>query len=151
MMIVVDWDMILKRLEQMRLGTGPTDAVYAVVYLAIHDDEAPIQGQEIAAALEIPVESLLKNLQQLVRSRVLVSKRGRHGGFRLQKTPAQTTLLEIVEATDGKLTGEVGSWRDVPGMDETTTKLGDVCRRISEQTASILRDTTVSQLMANSR
>ena len=82
----------------MRLGKAAAYGVYATLHIAQSDKDGPIQGRIIAKSCGIPVEYLLKILQQLVRAQVLLSERGRGGGFLLRRTPAQTSLLDIVEA-----------------------------------------------------
>lgn len=51
----------------------------------------------------MPLEYLLKILQQLVRANVLYSKRGPRGGFSLAKPANKITVLQIIEAVDGPM------------------------------------------------
>jgi len=46
-------------------------------------------------------------MQQLVRANVLRSKRGPHGGFSLVKPAKKITMLQIIEAVDGPMTGQL--------------------------------------------
>lgn len=68
--------------------------------LAIAQSQAgdgPVRAQDVAAKLEIPANYLAKILQSLARSGILVSERGRKGGFRLSRPPDQITLMQVVE------------------------------------------------------
>ena len=56
-------------------------ALRAVVYLAEHSEERPVRVAEMAGNLEVPQNYLAKILNELVRSDVLTSTRGKHGGF----------------------------------------------------------------------
>ncbi len=57
--------------------------------------------REIAESQDIPVHFLSKILQQLVRRKILVSIKGRNGGFKLNQPAEQLYLLQIVEIIDG--------------------------------------------------
>jgi Rrf2 family nitric oxide-sensitive transcriptional repressor len=54
----------------------------------------------IAEATQVPEDYLSKVLQQLVRGEVLVSQRGRHGGFQLARPAAQISMLAVVNAVE---------------------------------------------------
>ena len=64
-------------------------------------------SQSVSKEYDIPLEYLLKILQQLVRANVLRSKRGPRGGFSLAKPTNKITMLEIIEAVDGPMSGEL--------------------------------------------
>ena len=53
------------------------------------------------AGLEAPTVSKL--LKPLAQAGLVASLRGVHGGYRLNRTPADITLIEIVEAMEGPL------------------------------------------------
>lgn len=74
-------------------------ALRAVVCLASKPDLA-FTTQQIAAATKVPAGYLSKVLQALGRAGVVQSQRGLHGGFTLSKTPAEITVLEVVNAVD---------------------------------------------------
>ncbi|MHC4596064.1 MAG: RrF2 family transcriptional regulator, partial [Planctomycetota bacterium] len=66
-----------------------------------------ILSQNISKEYDIPLEYLLKILQQLVRANVLRSKRGSRGGFSLAKPPKKITMLQIIEAVDGPVVSQL--------------------------------------------
>jgi Rrf2 family protein len=61
---------------------------------------APVPAGEVAAALGIPANYLAKVLHVLARTGILVSERGRTGGFRLSRPPEEIRLVEVVDAFD---------------------------------------------------
>jgi Rrf2 family protein len=79
-------------------------ALRAVVHLARQTADSPVQATDLAAATLVPEDYLRKVLHELVRSGVLRSTRGKHGGFRLAMPAARLTLLEVVSPFD-RLTG----------------------------------------------
>ncbi len=87
----------------MRLLTRSRYAVRAILDLAMNQDGRPIFIREIAEREGLS-ERYLENLfLQLKRAGILESSKGRGGGFRLARSPRSITLLEIVEAVEGKI------------------------------------------------
>ena len=56
--------------------------------------------RRLADALELPAPYLAKILQPLTNRGLLESQRGRGGGFRLARAPAELSLRQIVDALD---------------------------------------------------
>jgi len=88
----------------MRISRSTGYALLAVGYIAKHAGKNEVVlSQEIAKEFDIPLEYLLKILQQLVRANILRSKRGPRGGFALAKAPNKISMLQVIEAVDGPL------------------------------------------------
>lgn len=75
-------------------------ALRAVLYLAEQPHGRPVRVDEIGDALGIPANYLSKTLHALVRSRVLASLRGPHGGFRLAVAAEDVPLMHVVAPFD---------------------------------------------------
>ncbi len=73
----------------------------AVLYLTANEDRAVISAEEIAKQLSIPKEFVSKILQSLTESGIILSRKGKNGGFSLAKSPSQIKLIDIVESIDG--------------------------------------------------
>jgi Rrf2 family iron-sulfur cluster assembly transcriptional regulator len=58
---------------------------------------------EVSRAEKIPRSFLAKIFQQLGRAGLVQSSRGAHGGFSLAKRPERITVLEIIEAIEGRI------------------------------------------------
>ena len=65
----------------MKISRSTGYALIAVGYIAQHYKEGAVLAQRVSEEYDIPLEYLLKILQQLVRASVLRSKRGPRGGF----------------------------------------------------------------------
>ena len=59
--------------------------------------------EEVSRMEKIPESFLAKIFQHLARAGLVRSNRGAHGGFALARNPAQITVLEIIEAIEGKI------------------------------------------------
>lgn len=88
----------------MRISRSTGYALLAVGYIAQNQPkEGIILSQSISKRYNIPLEYLLKILQQLVRANVLRSKRGPRGGFTLARGVKKITMLQIIEAVEGPM------------------------------------------------
>jgi Rrf2 family protein len=130
----------------MRLGRAAAYAVFATAHLAEHQNGSPIQGRDIADACGIPSGHLLKILQQLVRAQILSSERGPAGGFVLRKAPGEISLLDIVEAIDGPINGDLLLRNVASEKEPTRVKLEQTCRDVADYTKTRLAETTVAHL-----
>jgi Rrf2 family transcriptional regulator, iron-sulfur cluster assembly transcription factor len=73
----------------------------AVLFLAARSPQEVIPVEEIAGKLNIPKEFVSKILQSLTESGIILSKKGKSGGFALAKDPRMIRLIDIVSAIDG--------------------------------------------------
>jgi Rrf2 family protein len=91
----------------MRISRSTGYGLLAAGYIAKKEKGGIVLSQTISKEYNIPLEYLLKILQQLVRANILRSKRGPRGGFVLSKTTSKITMLEIIEAVDGPLVSQL--------------------------------------------
>ncbi len=90
----------------MKLTRSAGYALVAAGHIAQCQQSEPVLAKNIAKRYKIPLDYLLKILQQLVRANVLRSVRGPRGGFFLARAAARITLLQIIEAVDGPFVTE---------------------------------------------
>jgi Rrf2 family protein len=91
----------------MKISRSTGYGVLAAGYIARHQKDGIVLSQTISKQYDIPLEYLLKIMQQLVRANILRSKRGPRGGFVLAKSTAKITLLDIIEAVDGPMESQL--------------------------------------------
>ena len=91
----------------MRISRSTGYAMLAVGYLAQHQKQKIVLSQDISKKYNIPLEYLLKILQQLVKANLLRSKRGPRGGFSLAKPVKKISLLQVIEAVDGPMVSQL--------------------------------------------
>jgi Rrf2 family nitric oxide-sensitive transcriptional repressor len=70
-----------------------------VLYLATHEDQV-ITLQEVSQAYGVSQHHLVKVAARLVEEGLIVSVRGRNGGLRLNRTPAEINIGDLVRATE---------------------------------------------------
>lgn len=74
-------------------------ALRAVVTIANHEGR-PCTAQRISEITQVPAPYLSKLMQGLVRSGLVSSQRGLHGGFLLTKAASDLTIWEVVDAVE---------------------------------------------------
>jgi len=89
----------------LRISEAANLGVHALVHLALAPPGAPCSVGVIARTLGVSESHLAKVMQRLVAAGLVESVRGARGGFRIGTDPAATTLLSIMEAIDGPMTG----------------------------------------------
>jgi len=130
----------------MRVSKSTGYALLAVGYIAKNQGDAVVLSEDIAKQYDIPLEYLLKILHQLVRVNVLRSKRGPQGGFWLAKPTNKITMLEIIEAIDGALTGELNLTKQARN-DTYGAKVQQTYNKAISGARSVLLKTKLSNLL----
>lgn len=77
--------------------------VRTMLHLASQPLGTMTQISEIVKAWEIPEHFLRKIVQLLTKSNLILSRRGMGGGIELAKPAEEITLLEVIEAAEGKM------------------------------------------------
>jgi Rrf2 family protein len=79
-----------------------TYAIRAVLYLGKNStQEHKVSVDTIAEKIGIPREFLAKILQQLTKHKLVVSAKGRNGGFYLSDNQKKSSLLKVIQCFDG--------------------------------------------------
>jgi len=78
-------------------------ADYATVLMCrmTREPEAAQSAAQLAEALGLPLPTVAKLLKRLARAELLSSERGGKGGYRLARSPASISLVDVVTAIDG--------------------------------------------------
>lgn len=82
-------------------------AVRALSELARVGGAGPVPIGEIARRRDIPVQFLEGMFATLRRAGILQSQRGVKGGYMFARPPGEVTVLDVVEALDGALDGDL--------------------------------------------
>lgn len=89
----------------MKLSTRGEYALRALLVLGrdYQEDDSVVSIQEISRQQNIPKRFLEQILNDLKLARVVESKRGVAGGYRLSRSPEKITLAEVIRHLEGAL------------------------------------------------
>lgn len=132
----------------MRLTSRSEYALLALVFLA-RDPERRISVAEIAREREIPVKFLEQILLVLKQNRILLSTKGRNGGYQLGRPSNTITLAEVVRLFDGPLapTESVSKFHYRATPVEKEVKLVSLFQRVRDAVAHIMEETTIADIL----
>ncbi|MCK4753470.1 MAG: Rrf2 family transcriptional regulator [Planctomycetes bacterium] len=131
----------------MKVSRSTGYALLAAGYLAQHQKEKVVLSQDISKKYDIPLEYLLKILQQLVRANVLRSKRGPRGGFSLARPAKKITLLQVIEAVDGPMISNLHLAEHAPG-EKFCARIEQAYEKVVTQAKSTFEKVKLSDLVA---
>ncbi|MGI8553906.1 MAG: RrF2 family transcriptional regulator [Dehalococcoidia bacterium] len=135
----------------MKVSTKGDYGVRALIELAHHYGEGPLQSAEIAARQRIPEPYLDQLLTILRRAGFIRSVRGPQGGHALVREPGELTLRAAIEALEGSL-----SPIDCLDANSACSKSGGCAQRaiweeVRDATQAILERTTIAELATRER
>ena len=81
----------------MQLSNSSQYAIRVLSYMALHQDNALFNAKQLAEALHIPYKFLTKIMTEIVKSDLVVSVRGRDGGYKFNKPTSEIIVNEILE------------------------------------------------------
>lgn len=89
----------------MKLSRTASYALQALLQLAESDASGcPVPCSRLAAEGKMPERFLLQILRSLVTHGILGSTRGVDGGYVLERSPEEVSVLDVIEAVDGPVT-----------------------------------------------
>jgi len=130
----------------MKISRSTGYALVAVGYIAQNYLEGAVLAARVSKEYGIPLEYLLKILQQLVRANVLRSKRGPRGGFFLAKPANEITMLEIVEAVDGPMMSHLHLAEQTNSV-PFSLRMEAVCRKATDEVKAIYGAAKLSKIL----
>ena len=131
----------------MKISRSTGYALVAVGYIAQNYQQGAVLAARVAKEYNIPLEYLLKILQQLVRANVLRSKRGPRGGFFLARDAEGISMLEIIEAVDGPMFSHLHLAEQTNNA-PFSLMMEKVCGNVTEQVKAIFAKAKLSEILA---
>ncbi len=128
----------------LALSTKGRYAARIMVYLAIRRGAGPVTKYQIAEAEELSADYIEQIMVRLKAAGLVLSHRGRKGGFSIAQDPQNITLGDVLAAVEGPI-------RPVPCID-TYCKREASCptRPVWEKAVAVLEDlfgrTTIAQM-----
>jgi Rrf2 family transcriptional regulator, cysteine metabolism repressor len=136
----------------VRISQRGLYALQALTVLAQYP-KGVVKIRDIAAEEKLPEKFLESILLDLKRARVVISVRGAHGGYRLNRPPAKISLGEVLRWIDGPLAPfeDAESLRRRVHGDPKHRPLFQVLLDVRNATAKILDHTSLADLCCRSR
>ncbi len=128
----------------MALSTKGRYAARIMVYLAMHEGTGPVTKYQIAESEELSPDYIEQIMVRLKSAGLVMSHRGRKGGFSIGQDPKHVTLGDVLAAVEGPI-------RPVPCID-TYCKRQASCptRPVWEKAVAVLENlfgrTTIAQM-----
>jgi len=126
-------------------------AIRALTWIAATSPEGWVLNREIAEALELPPQFLTKILRTLAEQRLLLSQRGKTGGFSLARPAERISLIEIVDPFDHLTLPRQCILGQVLCRDERPCPLHEEWKQMSERLVENLRSMTLADMAAGVR
>jgi Rrf2 family protein len=132
----------------VRVSSRSDYGLRALIELAGHYGQGPLQSSEIALRRHVPEQYLDQLLTILRKAGFIRSIRGPAGGHELVRNPEELTVLEVIQVLEGSLSPV--SWLDEPAeVTDHPHQCGqrEIWERIREATTGILSSYTVADLL----
>ena len=129
----------------MKLSRTVAYGVQATLQLARSNSSTPVPCSQLAAEGHMPERFLLQILRHLVTHGILHSTRGVDGGYNLERSPEEISLLELIEAIDGPLHSALPVGEGVPLQYDA--KLRDALESITQTARQQLSAIKLSDLL----
>lgn len=127
-------------------------ALVALVRASGHGE--PVLISEISRSQAIPKKFLEQILLELKRAGIVLSRRGRAGGYVLLRAPDKVTFGEVLRLIDGPIAplpclSKIAYRRCSDCADEGTCEIRHVFARVAEATRDVLDRTTLADAVAD--
>jgi Rrf2 family protein len=137
----------------MKISSRGLYALKALTHLAEAYDRGLVKIHTVAEEEEIPEKFLEGILVTLKNARLVSSRRGREGGYRLRRPPREIRLGEVVRTMDGPL-APFGDAVELAYRVKTEPRhagLFDLFLEVRNAAAAILDHTTLADLVERNR
>lgn len=131
----------------MKLSQSVAYAIHAVLRLAQNPESTPISCNRLAEQGNMPERFLLQILRDLAKQGILQSTRGGGGGFVLDRSPEEISLLEVIEAVEGPLSASLPQKARFPHP--AGERVHAALRRVTEEVRRQLGSVKFSDLIAS--
>ena len=125
--------------------------VRALVELALHHGEGPLQTAQIAASQEIPETYLDQLMTALHKFGLVVSRRGPQGGHRLAMDPSDINLHMVMTTLDGNLAPLDCLIKPTDCVFSDSCAQQEVWRSVEDAVEGVLRGITLTDLVQRHR
>ncbi len=126
-------------------------ALKAMLDLAVHYEQSPVTGHDLAQSIDAPIKFLEQVLLELKKGGFIESRRGNVGGYRLSRPPADITVGEIVRYIEGPLE-PIGCLKEkyTNCADTSCCVLKKLWQRVYQATSDVVDNVNLEDLVRES-
>ncbi|MCK4413353.1 MAG: Rrf2 family transcriptional regulator [Candidatus Eisenbacteria sp.] len=141
----------------MKLSRKSVYALRVLPHLAQAYGGPPISVSQLGRAESVPTKYLEQILVTLRKQGLLVSERGKEGGYALRKPPEEITLGDIIRAVDGPLAPISCASRTAPHRDPNcpypfeTCWLRQLMLRVRDNISAVLDRESLAEMASDAR
>ena len=130
----------------MKLTTKGRYAVTAILDLALHDAQGPVNLADISRRQDISLAYLEQLFAKLRRNDLVESSRGPGGGYRLKKSAEDISVADVINAVDEQVDAtRCGGQQNCQG--ELRCLTHDLWQDLSDQISAFLAGITLGELV----
>ncbi len=135
----------------MKLSTRAQYGTRALLDLALHRDEEPVQLKDIALRQEVSLHYLEHLISPLIAAGIVRSTRGARGGIRLARQPREIKLSQVIQLLEGSISPV--ECLDNPGGCHLSSACAtrDVWGDMKRAMNNVLESTTLQDLVERQR
>jgi len=126
----------------MKISAKTVYGLQALLEIALHPAMDELKTTEIASAQKIPAKFLEQIMVALKKAGLVKSLRGRSGGYSLGRRTAEISLLDVIEALEGKFEYK---------KSKRSTVVNEALSLAMEKTSEALKSLTLEQLIEEKR
>lgn len=134
----------------MMITTKGRNALKVMLDLACHNDGNPVSLTEIAQRVQKSQKYLETTVSQLCREGLILSARGKSGGYCLSRKPEAYTVAEIIIAAEGTIAPVACLSSDVPCENADNCLSLPLWKELDEVIMNFLRSKSLADLIKGS-
>lgn len=132
----------------MRISTKGRYALRILMDVAMNVDINNLRRiHEVAASQNISEKYVGRLIIQLKKAGFLTARRGVNGGYKLARDPSEITLLEILDAMEGKLSIVRCVGAPGPCASNSDCSVRPIWMRLNDQVRSIFEGVTLQMIV----
>jgi Rrf2 family protein len=99
--------------------------------------------EDLARAEAVPSNYLVQILNELRTAGLIISRRGKQGGYALARPAAEITLCDVMQAVEGNILAHGKA-----GEGHSSRKTAEIWEQVSERFTALLREYTIEDCMS---
>ena len=117
--------------------------VLAQLGYSVNTTELP-HIDDLAKAEGVPSNYLVQILNELRTAGLIISRRGKQGGYALARNPGDISLFDIMQAVEGGILAH-----SMTGKGQTAKRAGEIWSEVAHKFEALLKTYTVEDFMSS--